>query len=282
MSLAHGASISGTVTYADGTPAVGIPVHLLRQTASGEFEEPALQTLGSVWDSDPVSGTDADGHYHLPGLPPGRYALRAALPLGLLKNAGNEIKDMLYLGPESAALAMKIERELSIYSGNAFSPQNLTPISITANQAYNGANITIPLRGLQTVKVHGQDSASGEPVQVAQVELRDATGKDVLRAGFVDDGGDCAFDDVPEGSYSVALVDGVDVSSSAPLSLRNLATGSKAVHYAPASTSVQVNGGPSQAVLRVSKLPAPPAGNSTHPQFRLFGSAIRSGAPRRG
>jgi len=48
VNLTHGASISGALTYDDGSPAVGVKVKLLTKTKSGSFEEPNMMTLGGV------------------------------------------------------------------------------------------------------------------------------------------------------------------------------------------------------------------------------------------
>lgn len=258
VSLEHGASISGVLTYDDGSPAVGVQVHLMRKTSSGEYEEPAMLSLGSTLSSSSLAGnlTDSDGHFHVAGLAPGSYALRATLTLNLLKNLGANFKDMLFLGaasPDSMTVATRYNNELSIYSGNVFFPNDLKPIELSADEAYAGANITIPLRGMHTLKAHVEDSATNNPVKLAQVELLDAEGKQILRAGFVDDNGDCTFDYVPDGSYSLEVVNAVDESSFAHLNLQDFDP-KQVVHYSPVETKVRVNGNTDNIMLRVTKV----------------------------
>lgn len=256
VSLDHGASISGVLTYDDGSAAVGVQVHLMRKTDSGDYEEPETLSMGAVLSSNTLAGnaTDDEGRFRIGGLAPGSYALRATLPVNLLKNLGRSFKDMLILGaasPDSMAVATKYNNELSVYSGNVFFPKDLKPIQIAADEAYEGAYITIPLRGMHSLEAHVEVGATGDPVKLAQVELLDADGKEILRAGFVDDHGDCTFDYVPDGSYTLDVVNAVDESSIETLKDFDP---KKVAHYSSAKARAQVNGNTGTVVLRVTRM----------------------------
>jgi hypothetical protein len=271
VTLTHGASISGTLSYDDGSPAVGVPVHLLAKTSSGTFQEPDIMTLGMASTSTTLAGyaTDEAGRFHIAGLPPGTYAVRADLPLGMLKNLGTSIKGILALGmssPDSVGSATKYDSGLSVYSGNSLFRKDLKPIALSAGQNFPGADITIPLNGMYTVQAQVKDAVTGKPLDVAQVQLMDADGKETLRAQFVDAKGYCTFEYVPAGQYTLAVVNGMDLSGVGKLLDKNYDP-KKAIHYSAASAYVRVSGNTEGIVLQVSKpvlaqLPQAVAGDS--------------------
>jgi hypothetical protein len=80
VTLTHGASISGTLSYEDGSPAVGVQVHLLAKTSSGTYQEPDMMTLGMASTSTTLGGsaTDEAGRFHIAGLPPAPTLCAAA------------------------------------------------------------------------------------------------------------------------------------------------------------------------------------------------------------
>lgn len=257
VSLNHGATISGAVTYDDGSPAVGAVVHLMRKTKSGEFEEPNNMTMGMASSNASLIGyaTDDAGRFRIPGLIPGTYALRVTLQLNLLKNLGTKIKGIMMLSmssPDAVASATKVDDGLSVYSGNVFSPKDLKPIELGDGEAFSGADITIPLEGMHSVQAHVEDSATGNAIGMAQVKLLDAEGKATLRACFVDDDGNCTFDYVPDGMYTLEVANALDTSAVGKLGSENYDP-TKAVHYGSASTKVQVSSDTANVMLQVAK-----------------------------
>jgi uncharacterized protein (DUF2141 family) len=220
-----------------------------------------LTTLGSVFVSTTLAGaaTDDAGHFHIAGLPPGTYAIRATLPLGLLKNLSSSLKGIIALGmssPDNVSSATQYDSGLSVYSGNVLFRKDLKPIDLSAGQSYSRADITIPLTGMFTVQAKVKDAATGKPLDVAQVQLMDAEGKETLRAQFVDDDGNCTFDYVPAGQYTLAVVNAMDLSGVGKVLSPNYDP-KKAVRYDATSTKVLVNGNVAGIVLQVSK-PNPP------------------------
>lgn len=260
VTLTHGASISGTLSYADGSPAVGVQVHLLAKSSSGIFQEPDIMTLGMASTSTTLGGsaTDEAGRFHITGLPPGTYAVRADLPLGLLKNLGTSFKGILALGmssPDSLGSATKYDSGLSVYSGNVLFRKDLKPFELGDGASFTGANITIPLNGMYSVQAQVKDAATGKPLDMAQVQLMDADGNEILRAQFVDDNGNCIFEYVPAGQYTLSVVNAMDLSGVGKMLDKNYDP-KKAVHYSAASLKVRVSDNTEGIVLQVSK-PAP-------------------------
>ena len=66
----RGAAIAGTVTYDDGSPAIGIRVVLLHRNAKGEFKD-------EYQPSRFVPPTDDHGRYRVDALPPDDYIVKA-------------------------------------------------------------------------------------------------------------------------------------------------------------------------------------------------------------
>jgi hypothetical protein len=258
VSLTHGASISGVVTYDDGSPAVGVKVQLMSKTRDGSYEEPNMMTLGMASSNSTLIGymTDDAGRFRIAGLAAGTYGLRASLPLNALKNLGNKLKSVMILGmtsPDALAASSQVDDGLSVYSGNVFFKKDLKPIELTASEAYTGADITIPADGMHKVQVHVEEMTTGNAIELAQVQLLDANGKDTLRSGYVDDHGDCTFDYVPEGQYTLQVVNAVDASGMGKMGSGDF-NPKNVVRYGPAKTKVSVTGDISNIVLQVAKI----------------------------
>lgn len=258
VSLSHGASISGVLTYDDGTPAVGVKVQLMSKTQDGSYEEPNMMTLGMASSNSTLIGyiTDDAGRFRIAGLAPGTYALRATLPLNVLKNLGNKLKSVLVLGltsPDAIASSSQMDDGLSVYSGNVFFKKDLKPIELAAGEAFTGADIVIPADGMHKLQTHVEDAATGNAIDLAQVQLLDADGKDVLRMGYVDDHGDCTFDYVPDGQYTLQVMNAVDASAMGKMGSEDFDP-KRVVRYSSAKTKVSVTGDVSNIVLQVSKI----------------------------
>ena len=72
--ISRGAAISGTVSYDDGSPAIGVRVRLFRRNAKGEFKN-------EYQPSGPSPETDDHGHFREDALPPGDYVVAAELTM---------------------------------------------------------------------------------------------------------------------------------------------------------------------------------------------------------
>ena len=199
--------------------------------------------------------TDDAGRFHIAGLTAGTYAVRANLPINALKNLTKNLKGALSVGmssPGTMGTAMTMDDGLSVYSGNVFFKKDLKPIELGEDQQLSGSDMSIPVDGMHSIGVHVTDSASGSPLQVGQVELLDADGKEILRSGYVDDSGECSFEYVPDGIYTLRVVNAMDVSEVGKMLSDNYDP-KKAIHYGSAETKLRVSEDVSGIVLQVSK-----------------------------
>jgi hypothetical protein len=262
VNLTHGASIAGTLSYDDGSPAVGVRLHLLNKTRTGSYEEPGMMSLGAAAVNATILGynTDDQGRFRIAGLPAGSYALRAELPLGAIKNLAKNLKGLLAMGMAAGNNGMKagnmasmLGDGLSVFSGNVLFKKDLKPLQVGENEQMSSADIVIPLGAMHSISARVVDASTGHPLDVARLILLDAEGKETLRSGFVDDDGSCTFDYVPEGLYTLRAADGMDTSQMGKM----LDLGfdpKKAVRYASVDTKIQVSGDVSGVLLQVGRI----------------------------
>ncbi|HZB89165.1 MAG TPA: hypothetical protein VE291_10935 [Terracidiphilus sp.] len=195
--LERGAAISGNVTYDDGSPASALDVDLLRKQPDGSWKS-------FHPDSGPRSGlnvdeiTDDRGGFRESTLPAGEYILEASLPIGTKSAPGQlEISKLrFYTNPQGA---------VRIFSGNVTRLKLATPITVTAGEEHNGADITIPLSGLH--QIHGSVAAIGDhhAIPHGTVELIDPDDSTAVLTEPLDQDGTFDFDAVPEGDYIVRV-----------------------------------------------------------------------------
>lgn len=257
VNLEHGATIAGTITYDDGSPAIGVQLHLLTQSKNGSFEELNPIGTGALVSNTGLLGytTDDLGRFRIPGLLPGAYAIRASIRINQLKNLGKTISNMVALNgiaPDAVGSALNVGDGLNIYNGGVFSKSEIKPIVVSDGGQKSGNDITIPLDGLHSVGIRVEDGASAQPLSVAQVQLLDAEGKDLLRTGFVDDHGECELEYVPNGAYTLRVLNAMDVSLAGKPFSENYDM-KKIIRYRTAEMKIQVNDDISGIVLRVSK-----------------------------
>ncbi len=124
IQIERGAEISGTVTYDDGSPAIGMHFQLLRKAEKSSWSGVGL-ALFRGWSIE--SKSDGHGHYNLTNLPAGEYKVCASMPLD----------------NEDAAPAICL--------GDTFRKKDAKITKLAAGEVVNGADIVIPLSGLHTL-----------------------------------------------------------------------------------------------------------------------------------
>jgi hypothetical protein len=199
VTLQRGATISGTVQFDDGSPAIEIPVDLMVRNAKGQWQ--ANSVLGYRF-----GATDGEGRYWVDGVPAGEYLVQANLSLSEYSNSvlpmnGNQVHVQM----------TKIIFSLPVYSGSVLREKEAKPIKAEGGETLDGNDIVIPVAKLH--RVSGTVVGGGHPLNHARVVLRYADDNTELTGIEVDrEDRQFHFPYVPEGSYTLAVEEPRDVT----------------------------------------------------------------------
>jgi len=264
----RGAALGGRVVYADGEPAVGLTVHVMRKT-EGRFAKTLTGfSLGALAGSK----TDDRGRFRVAGLPPGEYVVavsemaqhgeegegRAAVFMGGVAEVGDLFGQHLY----------------TTYHPSAVSEKTAAVVKVGAGDEREDVDITVAEREARTVSGVVRGRADRRPVARARVSIFaqrqgqtpggfDTAMLDELSQNSVqtDADGRWVLKDIPDGSYTIHVrptdayepptsSDGSVTISSANVTVTNLNTNASSYEpprrgkkYAPARVPVEVDGG---------------------------------------
>jgi hypothetical protein len=182
--LSRASEIAGTVTYDDGSPAIGMHFELLRKTDTNGWTGVGL-ALFNNWKFDTTS--DGHGRYVLTNLPAGEYKVCALLPDD----------------DEDAAPRVCL--------GNTFRSRNSLTVKVQAGETAAGTDIVIPLTGLRNIAGTVTAVSDGHAVGRAKLQLLYADDREVARKTSLAEDGSFAFDLVPDGRYILQVTGAADV-----------------------------------------------------------------------
>ena len=176
LQVERAGEIAGTVTYDDGSPAIGMHFQLLRKVEKNGWSDVGL-ALFADWSIPSVS--DGHGHYSVSNLSAGEYTVCTRMPNGSQDSAGR------------------------ICLGNTFRRKNAKTIKVNAGESVNGIDIVIPLSGLHTVAGTVSAVADGHALGRGTVRLLYADDREKAREiPLEEDGsGSFTFQYVAEGNY---------------------------------------------------------------------------------
>lgn len=180
LRLERGASLSGTVRYDDGSPAAGLFVSLLRKEKDGTLKQ-ASSGLDRFANQH---RTDDLGHYRVTALTPAEYMVSAQL------RSLNVIMSGPFLGAGGYTEAAPTPN-VQIYSGSTARRSEAKLISVGSGQDITGADVTIPISKLHTVRGILIAKQDGHPLSSGSVVLVDPSDKTTVSRSWVqgDDGG---------------------------------------------------------------------------------------------
>jgi len=252
--LERGASVSGTVTYDDGTPASDIVIQLLVKDKDGKW---VMRPAGRYRSGFAITSTDDYGNYRIPGLPPGEYATEAVLSL-------NDQETTTMAMPNSPNTVMMVSMfksrfSLSLYSGDVLRRQNATAYSLGSGEVRAGGDLVFPLSKLH--RVGGQVVAKdGHTVNGGEVKLVYADDQSQLAEATVQYD-DAAFhlEYVPEGDFVLKVSGAKDLTmvqvENSPGSTPRFREESKTVKtYGDAEQPLVVKGDVSDVVAMVPEI----------------------------
>lgn len=177
--LERGAEIAGTVSYDDGSPAIGIPIKLYHRAAAGKD----WQEIDNDPDVPSIERADSRGQFRITGLPTGKYLLAVTIPpngysaRGIL---GGQIR-----WPQSGAFY----GSLDVYFGNTIRQSRATILDVSPGDRRSGVDIQIPVSKFRTLSGTVAAEYDGHLLKDAALLLRfQDDGAKVLRAHLGEDG----------------------------------------------------------------------------------------------
>ncbi|HEV7643424.1 MAG TPA: carboxypeptidase regulatory-like domain-containing protein [Pyrinomonadaceae bacterium] len=210
----HGGAISGRVIYANGDPAVGAKVEILRKV-NGKFVS-VVSSLASIMSMFSGSGsssgqTDDRGMYRFPGLPPGEYVVKVSESV---RHAENDERR----GGPGDAFAMLLfgstNSLLNFYFPDATDLKDAQVLNVLLGQEQGEVNITIPDKSLFTLTgkvIARKDKKTLAGVRIAlqkkgqtDSSLFNMMGRE-MNSAVTDGEGNWKFKDLPQGEYSITV-----------------------------------------------------------------------------
>jgi hypothetical protein len=174
IQIERGAEIAGTVTFDDGTPAIGMHFQVFRKTEKGAWTDVGLSLMDS-WTIHALS--DGHGRFSITNLPAGEYTVCTLMP------ADNE--------PSAPRVCL----------GNVFRRKNATTVKVHAGEMTGGTDIEIPLTGLHTVSGTATALVDGHLLGKGSLRLLYADDREMTREVALEEDGSFSFEYVPEGKY---------------------------------------------------------------------------------
>jgi hypothetical protein len=183
LQIERAAEISGTVTFDDGSPAIGMHFQLFRKTDKDAWAPVGLPLIDS-WSIHAVS--DGHGRFNLTNLPAGVYTVCSLMP------------------------SDAEERAPRICYGNVFRKKLAKPVKVAAGETAPGVDIDIPLAGMHTVSGTVSALFDGHAINHATLRLFYADDREPARQTDLLDDGTYSFEYVPEGSYILQVSGAAD------------------------------------------------------------------------
>jgi hypothetical protein len=181
--MERGAEIGGTVTFDDGSPAIGMQFQLLHKADKTNWSGVGF-ALFSGWRIEAKS--DGHGRYSLTNLPAGEYKVCASMPYG---------------DEDSAPV---------VCTGDTFRRKDASVTKVAAGEIASGVDITVPLSGMHTVAGRITALADGHAVERAIVTLVYADDREPARKVVNLDEGKFSLSYVPEGKYILQVTEAED------------------------------------------------------------------------
>jgi hypothetical protein len=195
--LERGSSLSGSVRYDDGSPAPCVTPILISLQKDGKWKELALSMMAAP--------TDDRGHFRFSGLPPGKYAVKAALPTTQASSG---------LGTASIAVHMNLGDALVVYPGGALREKDIKPVEVGSGDEVDGIEVIFPLSGLHAIAGTVVAKFDNHPVNAGAIALLDSETKAVVRTAMLDREGGFRLNYIPEGSYTLKVSGAADTEKS--------------------------------------------------------------------
>ena len=188
MQIERAAEISGTVTFDDGAPAIGMHFQLFRKTEKGGWSDVGL-TLMDSWSIHTLS--DSHGRYSVTDLSAGEYTVCALMP--------TDVQDA---APR-------------ICLGGVFRRKDAETVKVGTGETESGTDIEIPLSGIHKVAGNVGALPDGHVVGHGTLRLLYADDREKARETSLLEDGSYSFEYVPEGKYILQVTGAQDAEQKA-------------------------------------------------------------------
>lgn len=209
----RGAAVSGRIGYADGDPAIGVRVEILRKK-EGRYSG-VISNLSDVFGAMFGGGTsglktDDRGVFRVAGLPAGEYVVRVLENVAHTEQKSGRGDEMMML------TGMNPGSMVSTYFPNTSDVKKAEVVKIELGQEYAEINITIPERSFRTLKGIVVGKATRQPLKEARLSIKNEDGVNSLFSGITggnefgtknqtDEQGRWTFKELPAGKYTLTV-----------------------------------------------------------------------------
>ena len=248
--LERGASISGAVTYDDGTPAIGVYVRIEPALDIAEEDRPLIDGLASNW----TLSTDDRGRYRISGLPDGEYVVQASVDG--MAHMENPFATANYQPAPEEAYGQMIN---TTYSEKTLHKKNAKTYKLASGEDRSGADIEIPLHGLYSISGTVRAQGNQPPIVIGFVSLEDLGDKTFTRRAVILSDGTFELYYLPPGKYQLKTA---NLSDQSPF-LTDGQEPKPSYHYAEATTKVEIIDGDLTDITLTIPETAPPTTKGT-------------------
>ncbi len=205
----RGGAIGGRITYANGDPAIGVKVEILRKVEDEYLPVLAnMSALIGMYSGGGLFQTDDRGVYRMSGLPEGEYIVKVSEsashgnPDTRNGGYGGGFESMLFGGSSL----------LNVFYDNAFDQEKAQKINLQLGQDLSEINITIPDREIHSIEGKLVAAKDKLPVRNAKLTIKRADDETtdersifpkIPQVVYTDGKGMWRFNELPKGTYKI-------------------------------------------------------------------------------
>jgi hypothetical protein len=196
-----GASISGTVSFDDGSPNPNAGIELLTKDKAGKWTAFRAKPLASLG----PNSTDDQGHYRISGLPRGEYLVKTTLMLSDIT------VDRVF--EQTRSSSHNTRYSLNIFSGGGLRQRDAKPVKLDEGEESGAMDIAIPISKLHAVSGSVVEAGTGQVINSGAVAIfypDDNT--ELVSTEISKDDNAFHFYFVPEGEYTLKVTRAREVS----------------------------------------------------------------------
>lgn len=194
--LERGAEIRGTISFDDGSPAIGIRINISRKTADGNDWQEMADGSGDALNA---IQSDDRGQFRIPALPAGKYLLSVRIP-----PEGQSVRGILG-GQMTWPQKGSFPGHLEIYFGNTIRRNRSTVVELAPNETRLGADLQIPLSQFRVLAGRVASEYDGHPLGDASLLLRFADDRSPVVRAHVGEDGSFRIPFVLDGEYLLSV-----------------------------------------------------------------------------